>query len=149
MRDTHGGESFFDRDDLSMNSIMASQLTRGRRGTDRSAISGMTEGPAIGSSAQVGVRKPYGAGAGLGANFGQYRGPGGLGREIEEQDDEEYSPGIRRPSAGGRHNADSSYCLNIPLDEEQPDVLEMAEEMKIPHNDDLITDMGARIPVLH
>lgn len=96
MRDTHGGESFFDRDDLSVNSIMASQITRGRRGTDRSAISGMTEGPAIGSSAQVGVRKPYGAGGGLGANFGQYRG-GGSGRDIEEQDDEAGSPEMRRP----------------------------------------------------
>lgn len=34
-------------------------------------------------------------------------------------------------------------------DEEQPDVLKMAEEMKIPDNDDLISEMSSRIPVLH
>jgi len=31
----------------------------------------------------------------------------------------------------------------------EPDVLQVAEEMKIPDNDDLISEMSARIPVLH
>ena len=51
------------------------------------------------------------------------------------------------------HIADSyepyAHIPHDSADEEQPDVLQMAEEMKIPDNDDLITDMGARIPVLH
>lgn len=33
-------------------------------------------------------------------------------------------------------------------EEEQPDVLKMAEEMKIPDNDDLISEMSAKIPAL-
>ena len=63
--------------------------------------------------------------------------------QIEEQQEEDNSPEVKK----GMLIKDEFQVHDS--DEEQPDVLQMAEEMKIPDNDDLISEMSARIPVLH
>ena len=63
--------------------------------------------------------------------------------QIDEDDDEEHSPDAKR----GMLIRDEFQAHDS--EDEQRDVLQMAEEMKIPDNDDLISEMSARIPVLH
>jgi len=63
--------------------------------------------------------------------------------QIDEQHEEETSPSGKR----GMLIRDELQLNDS--EEEQRDVLQVAEEMKIPDNDDLISEMGSRIPVLH
>ena len=113
----------------------------------------------MGASSQIGVRKPL-------ADL--YRGPHQLsalrdaGREsggggikvvdcrLEEQQNEDSSPGRRGKKGGrGQPGKHPSEMLIHEGDEDQADVLRMAEEMKIPHPDDVVSELSAKIPALH
>ena len=123
---------------MSTNSALHPPLNKGAEGT------GKPTGE-MGSSAQIGVRRAIGGLKLGGQASGFKRKPTEMSfsrEQIDEAQEEDASPGPRKDLL-----IKEDYRAR-ESEEEQPDVLKVAEEMKIPDNDDLLSEMSAKIPVL-